>query len=316
MKKVLAFKSLTQTEIKRIQDLDTKVNLTVVDNQDTCMNEIVDADAFIGVITPELLAAGKQLQWVQAMSAGLERYVFPELVQSNVTLTNLRCIYNDQGADHAFALILGLAKRLPRALKQQFEGVWDSTDYNRIDLAGKTLGIIGLGGIGYALAQRGHLSGMNIIAVDPRREDCPSEVSRLLRPEALGEMLQSADFVACCAPHTPDTERLMNIDRFSQMKPSAFFVNIGRGAVVVLDDLVTALEQGLIEGAALDVYETEPLPQGHPLWKQPNVILTPHVAAGGTEVTARRREEVFVKNVERFASEKPLENVVDKMKWF
>jgi phosphoglycerate dehydrogenase-like enzyme len=242
--------------------------------------------------------------------------MFSELTESDLTLTNLRCIYNDQGGDHAYALILGLAKRLPRALKQQFKGVWDSTDYDRVDLAGKTLGIIGLGGIGYAVAQRGHLSGMNILAVDPRRQDCPPEVSRLLRPDALNEMLQAADFIACCAPHTPDTERLMNIDRFRQMKPSAFFVNIGRGAVVVLDDLVTALEEGLIQGAALDVYETEPLPEGHPLWKQPNVILTPHIAAGGTEEIARRREEVFVSNVDKFAKDEPLENVVDKEKWF
>ncbi|MDP7133144.1 MAG: D-2-hydroxyacid dehydrogenase [Planctomycetota bacterium] len=316
MKKIVALRSLTETEIERIQNSETEVDLILVDNLEACMNEIGNADAFIGGITPELLAVGKQLKWVQATSAGLERYMFPELIESSVTLTNLRCIYNDQGGDHAYALILGLAKRLPRALKQQFEGVWNSADYNRVDLAGKTLGIVGLGGIGYALALRGHLSGMDIIAVDPRREDRPPEVSKLLRPDALDEMLQAADFVACCAPHTPDTERLMNIDRFRQMKSSAFFVNIGRGAVVVLDDLVTALEEGLIQGAGLDVYETEPLPAGHLLWKQPNVILTPHVAAGGTEDVAKRREEIFVGNVKRFASDEPLENVVDKEKWF
>ena len=133
MKKIVSLRSLTETEIKRIKNLETDIDLVLVDSPEACMNEIGDADAFIGSITPELLAAGKQLKWVQAMSAGLERYMFPELIDSHVTLTNLRCIYNDQGGDHAYALILGLAKRLPRALKQQFNGVWDRTDYNRVE---------------------------------------------------------------------------------------------------------------------------------------------------------------------------------------
>ena len=300
----------------RIEDAAPNVNLVLTGSQEELLREIGDADAFLGQITPALLSAAGKLQWVQASSAGLEGVVFSELIESDVTLTNMRGIYNDQGADHALALILGLAKRIPRAIRQQLERRWDPTDYSRVDLSEQTLGIIGLGGIVYELARRGHVCGMRVIAVDPRRTERPPEVAELWPEDQLDRLLGESDFVASCTPHTPQTEGLMTLEKFRLMKPTAFFVNISRGAIVKLDDLVTALEERIIAGAGLDVYETEPLPSEHPLWAQANVIMTPHVAAGGTPVNNQRREELIVENIRRFVNREPLLNMVDKANWF
>ena len=157
---------------------------------------------------------------------------------------------------------------------------------------------------------------MKVIATDARRKDCPPEVSALWHTEQLDDLLGQSDFVVSCVPLTPQTHGLMTLERFRKMKSSAYFINISRGAVVKLDDLVTSLQDGTIAGAGLDVYEQEPLPPEHPLWKQGNVILTPHIAAGGTEINNRRSDDVISSNISRFVRGEPLLNVVDKANWF
>jgi len=156
---------------------------------------------------------------------------------------------------------------------------------------------------------------MNVIAVDARREDVPEGVATMVRPDKLDEVLPEADFVIMTIPHTPETEGLMNADKFKLMKKSAFLINIGRGMTVKLDDLVEALRVGEIRGAGLDVYEEEPLRSDHPLWAMPNVLLTPHVAAYGPYLE-ERRTEVLMDNARRFAKGEQLRNLVDKVNWF
>ena len=175
--------------------------------------------------------------------------------------------------------------------------------------------IVGVGGIGAETARMCAAFGTRVVGVDARRADQPEGVAEMHTPEHLDQLLPRADFVILTVPHTPETEGFMNTERFGRMKRTAFFINIGRGMTTRLDDLVEALRSGRIAGAALDVFEQEPLPPDHPLWDAPNVLLTPHVAGYGPYLDDRRRE-IVVDNARRFVAGEPLRNVVDKAHWF
>jgi phosphoglycerate dehydrogenase-like enzyme len=184
-----------------------------------------------------------------------------------------------------------------------------------VHLPDSTALIVGVGGIGAETARLCSAFGLRVLGVDARREArCPG-LAELHRPAALDELLPMADFVILTVPHTPQTEGLMHAERFALMKRTAFFINIGRGMTTRLDDLNAALRSGQIAGAALDVYEIEPLPAEHPLWDAPNVLLTPHTAGYGPYLDDRRLE-IVLDNARRFASGQPLRNLVDKANWY
>ena len=190
-----------------------------------------------------------------------------------------------------------------------------SVDRSHLHLADATLGVVGLGQIGSEVARRGLAFGMRVLAVDPVQTAAPAGVAALWRMDRLPDLLGESDFVVIAAPHTPETVKLFRRAQFRQMKPSAYLINIGRGAIVDLTDLVAALRAAEIGGAGLDVYETEPLPPEHPLWAMSNVILTPHVAGSSPRI-AERHLAVLLDNVARFARGEPLATVVDKRRWF
>ena len=175
--------------------------------------------------------------------------------------------------------------------------------------------IIGVGGIGLEAARLCAAFGMTVLGVDARRTEAPPSVKELRRPPDLHTLLPQADFVVMTVPHTPETRGMMAAREFQLMKKTAFLINIGRGACVVLDDLVAALRAGEIAGAGLDVYEIEPLPPNHPLWTMPGVLLTPHVAGVGPYLP-ERRTELLLENCQRFNEGRPLHNIVDKAHWF
>jgi phosphoglycerate dehydrogenase-like enzyme len=187
------------------------------------------------------------------------------------------------------------------------------SDCAAITLADCTLAVVGLGGIGAETARRGLAFGMRVIGVDPKADKAPDGVS-LQRPEHLTEVLGQSDFVVIAAPHTPETYKLFNRDRIRQMKRSAYLINIGRGVIVDLADLTAALQAGEIAGAGLDVFEIEPLPKEHPLWRMENVIITPHCAAASPRVPERHLQ-TLLENLRRFVAGETLLNVVDKRMW-
>jgi phosphoglycerate dehydrogenase-like enzyme len=287
------------------------VDVEVATSEDEGIQKIADADAFFGTITPRLLDAARQLKWIQTPMAGLERYFFPALIEHPVIVTNMRGIYADMIPDHVLCYILCFARDMHTLIRRQIEHRWAPRDAKVVHLPDSTLGIVGLGGIGYGVAQRAAPHGMRIIAVDPRREERPPEVAELWKPDRLDDLLAQADFVAVCAPETPETRGLFDASKFAKMKPTAFFINVGRGRVVKLDAVTAALQNKQIAGAALDVYEQEPLPPEYPLWGMENVILTPHTA-GLSAHEEDRRFKVLAENVRRFAASQPLMNVVDK----
>ena len=199
-------------------------------------------------------------------------------------VTNFREIFNDHIGAHILAFVLAFARGLHVFIPQQLRREWKKSPAESGDvvhLPEATALIVGVGGIGAETARLLAAFGVTVLATDARRTAPPDGVAELHRPEALDELLPRADFVILTVPHTPATEGFFNRARFQRMKRTAFFINIGRGMTTKLDDLVAALEAGEIAGAALDVYEHEPLPSEHSLWTLPNVLLTPHMAGHG-----------------------------------
>ena len=311
-------------------------DMTVVNAADEseAVRAIADADAFFGKITPPLLAAAGRLRWVQSATASLEHYMFPELVRHPCVLTNMRGLYSDVIADHVMGYVICFARNFHRYIRNQVEGRWEPAggeaersnfasgpgtvsgmDQAHLHLGDMTLGVVGLGHIGSEIARRALAFGIRILAIDPVQTQVPTGVAHLWRPDQLPQLLADSDFVVVAAPHTPETVKLFRRPQFQMMKRSAYFINIGRGAIVDLADLTAALEAGDIAGAGLDVFETEPLPGNHPLWKLENVILTPHVAGASPHI-AERHLGVLLENIQHFIRGEPLRNVVNKALWF
>jgi phosphoglycerate dehydrogenase-like enzyme len=276
---------------------------------------IRDADAAFGTVAPEVLAEATRLRWLQAPMAGPPAgWYYPELVRHPVTVTNFREIFNDHLGAHIMAFVLAFARGLHVYLPRQLRREWQP-GAPLVHLPEATALLVGVGGIGAETARMLAAFGVTVLGIDPRRESAPEGMAELHRPEVLDDLLPRADFVISTTPETPETQGLFHRERLRRMKRSAYLVNISRGAVVVLDDLVAALEAGEIAGAALDVYEIEPLPADHPLWTLPGVLLTPHVGGEGPYLDDRR-VEIVQDNCRRFVAGQPLRNVVDKQHWF
>jgi D-2-hydroxyacid dehydrogenase (NADP+) len=268
--------------------------------------------------TSEFLAAAPQLVWVQATSSGVERYLrVPELVERDaIVLTNARGTSASAIADHAFALLLALTRRLEPRLAAEREGRWERgiEGDEAVALEGRTLLVAGLGSIGNQVARRAAGFGMRVIATRRTERSAgplPEGVERVATPDHLMEMLAEADVVVICLPLTPETEGLFSRAAFAALKPGAFLINVARGKIVDTDALLAALESGRLAGAGLDVTEPEPLPAGHPLWKRDDVVITPHVA-GDAALSDQREVELYRENLRRFAAGEPLLNPVDK----
>ncbi len=287
------------------------VTVEVSTTEDEAIARVGGADAFFGNMTPRILAAATGLQWIQTPMAGLERYFFPELQAHPVVVTNMRGIFHDMIPDQVMAYVLCFARDMHAMFRRQLERRWAFDEVRVHDLTRMTLGIVGLGGIGAGVARRARPHGLRILAVDPRLVVRPPEVDELWGADRLDDLLAASDFVVVCAPETPETRGLFDAEKFARMKAGAYFINIGRGRVVRLDPLVAALESGHLAGAALDVFEVEPLAADHVLWGMPNVIVTPHTAGVGAHLEDRRYE-VLLENVGRFVRGEALQNVVDK----
>jgi phosphoglycerate dehydrogenase-like enzyme len=281
-------------------------------NSETALAAAPAATGWIGALTPELFAAAPDLRWLQAPTISLEALEFPALNASAVQVTNMRNIYDDHIATHVVAVFLAHCRQLPRFWRQQQRHEWISgyVDNRALDPADLTVVIQGLGGIGAEIARRLVPFGPNVIGVDPQREVAPEGVHRLARPDELDALLPHADAVIVAAPQTPDTLGAWGEIRFRAMKPSAYFVNIGRGPIVRTDALERALREGWIAAAAIDVADPEPIPADSPLWDLDNLLITPHSAGAGPHV-AERRLAVVTGNVARFVAGEPLLHVVD-----
>jgi len=274
-----------------------------------------DADAVIGWCNADILAAGPRIRWIQGFFAGVESCVaVPALRERGVLLTNMQRAQSPVIAEHALALMLALARGVDMAVTRQARSEWgdraiESGGRLRV-LKGKTLLVVGLGGIGTEVARRAHALGMRVIATRASGRTGPEFVSYVGLPEELPKLAAEADVIVNALPLTPATRASFDARIFGAMKPSAFFINVGRGGTVVTPALVQALQSGALAGAGLDVTDPEPLPPDHPLWKTSNVIITPHVAAQ-SDLGTRTTWEIVRENLRRYVAGERMLSVVD-----
>ena len=312
------FDDLKRSWAKRMQQMLPEFQVVCADSGVEAHQEIGDADAVFGWIPPDLLPLAVKLRWLHSPQiAPPADFYYEALREHPVVVTNPRGTFNDHIAQHIMMYVLSLARGLPDYMEAQRQRQWDpdARKNHYIDLVGSTALIVGVGGIGQETARLCSAFDMRVVGVDPRWEyEVPSLEKH--QPEELDTLLSRADFVVVTVPHTPETEGMWNTERFRLMKPTAVFINIGRGLTTKLDDLVAAIEEGEIAGCALDVFELEPLPEDHKLWTLPNVLLTPHIAAKDAENIPERQFEILVDNARRFANNRPLQNIVDKSVWY
>ena len=302
----------------RLADTLPDFDVHCPESREEALEAIRDADAAMGWIAPEYLENAQKIKWLHNPDAGpFYGYYYEELCNHPLTITNPRGIYWDHISHHIMMFVLSLSRGLPWFEGARREGRWDKdarkTPY--IFLGEATTLIIGVGGIGHETARLCTQFGMKVIGIDPRPEHAIPGID-IYSPDQLDKHLPHVDLVISTVPHTPETEFTFNSARFKLMKNTAYFINIGRGMVCKIDDLAEAIESGEIAGCGLDVFETEPLPADHRLWRLNNVLMTPHVAVADAENLPDRRFQVLLDNARRFLKGEKLENVVDKSTWY
>jgi phosphoglycerate dehydrogenase-like enzyme len=274
-----------------------------------------EADVVFGwAVRTDNFHAARRLRWIHTSAAGVGSLLFPALVESDVVLTNGRGLHAQSMAEHAVGVLLAFARRLHVARDAQREGRWTQVElWTRSpsfgQIAGSTLGLVGFGAVGQAVARAARALGMSVIVV--RRHPAESPDVTQWGPERLGEMLERVDAVVLAAPLTDASRGMIGRHELARLRPHAVLVNLGRGGLVDEAALVEALRTGRLAGAALDVFEREPLPATSPLWGMPQAIVTPHVSGLGPRYW-ERSVELFDRNLSAFLARRPLENVVDK----
>jgi phosphoglycerate dehydrogenase-like enzyme len=302
----------------RLRDDVSRLDVVVPESADEVHRALPTAEAAYGALPEEWLEAAPGLRWLQAPAAGPEPgYYYDALARHPVTVTNMRGTYTEIVAAHAVALLLALARDLPRYASQQARGEWQLHQElaSCLYLPSATVLIVGAGAVGAEVARLIRPFGAKVVATDARLTEAPDGIDWLSPASELADVIGDADAVVVTVPHTPDTDGLFDREMLARMRPGARLVNVGRGPVVDVDALAEALASGAVGGAALDVFPQEPLPAGHPLWSDPRMLITPHSAGIGPG-SDERRYRVLVDNARRFVAGEPLINVVDKRKWF
>jgi len=290
------------------------VRLVPAADEAEALAEVDGADALIGFCSADLVARGAALRWIQLYSAGAGPCLaIPAVRERALLVTNMQRVSGPEIAEHVIAMLLAFTRGLNAYLPDQRSGAWqpERVAAERLwELEGRTLLVVGLGGIGTEVAQRASALGMRVLATRASAAPAPPFVARVGRPDELLELAGEADVVVNCTPLVPSTENLFDAAFFRALKPGGLFFNVGRGRSVVTEDLLAALRSGSLAGAGLDVTEPEPLPADHPLWQMPNVIITPHVAARSDRIYARVMA-VVRENLRRYVAGEPLLSLVD-----
>jgi D-2-hydroxyacid dehydrogenase (NADP+) len=283
--------------------------------------EICDAE--IGIawsIRPEQIKAAQRLRWIHSPAAAVHQLIFPELVESDVVLTNAREVHGPVVAEHVIAQIFALAKKIADSVRLQErhewgqQRIWDELPRVR-EVAGATVGLIGLGSIGRAVAKSAKALGMRVVAVREHPEKGSEGADVILGPAQMDELFRQADYVVLAAPVTDNTTAIANFERLALMKPDACLINVSRGQLVDENALASALREKKIGGAALDVFPKEPLASESPLWDVPRLLITPHTAAL-TDKLWERHYKLFSENLRRYLGGELLLGVVDKRKGY
>jgi phosphoglycerate dehydrogenase-like enzyme len=313
---LLVLANPTDRELAMLEQLPDSTSVIVGNHIDAFRKAAPDADVVFSLSAPakvlrEIWPMAPRIKWVHSRSAGLDSLLFPELVESPVPLTNGSGVFSQSLAEFVIGAAIFFAKDFRRLIRNQDAGQWEQFDVDEI--RGQTMGIIGYGDIGRACAQRAHGMGMKVLAVRrrPDRSNGDPYISGVYSTEEMLDILPQCDYVVAAAPLAPGTKHLVGEAAIARMKKTAVVMNVGRGPVIDEAALIPALESGRIRGAALDVFEFEPLPAGHPFFKLQNVLLSPH-CTDHTTTWLEEGMQFFLDNFNRFAAGDPLKNVVDK----
>jgi phosphoglycerate dehydrogenase-like enzyme len=312
-RKIVIVDRFEQGMADAVQGVADGVEIVSVGSVPEAVAAVADADAMIGYCSNDVVSAGKNLRWVQVGSSGVERCLTtPALADGSVVLTNMQKMSSPIIGEHAVALMMSLARGVPQQSKAMKSGEWNrryGDELGMISLDGKTVLVVGLGGIGRAVAKRASGLGMRVVATRNSSREGPDYVDHVGLSDELLDLAAEADVIVNALPLTPQTRGLFNDEFFNAAKKGHLFVNVARGGSVVTDDLVAALKDGRVGGAGLDVTDPEPLPADHPLWQMDNVIITPHIAWYGS--TGERERALAAENLRRFIAGDALLNVVD-----
>ena len=311
--KVVLAINLDKDYVDRLRSTYPDVEIVVSTDRAQLPEVLSGAQLLIGGrLTADLLDRSPDLRWYHTPGAGVDGVLFPELVESDLLMTNNSGVHAPHMAEYLLGTMLSFVRGLPFLMRAQMRHEWgDRREFTIYELGRQTLAVIGLGDIGQALAWRAKVIGMQVIGSRRHVGDPPRGVDRIYPPEALHELLAEADHVAITLPLTDETRGLFGAAEFAIMKPTAFIYNIGRGPIIDSDALIAALRGGEIAGAALDVTDPEPLPADSPLWDMPNVMITAHTSGGGPFYW-ERGIELLVSNIGRYINDEPMLNVVDK----
>ncbi|OGG43858.1 MAG: hypothetical protein A3F84_27520 [Candidatus Handelsmanbacteria bacterium RIFCSPLOWO2_12_FULL_64_10] len=296
-----------------LQEAPPEVEVRLLPKGERLGDHVAEVEVLYGHLGEADFGKARSLKWVQQPHAGVEGFMYPAFKASGVILTNCRRLYGRQISEHAFALLLALTRRLPEHVEARRRKRWEILPC--LELAGMTMGILGLGGIGRAIADRARAFELRVVAVDPEPMERPGSVERLGRLDWLPEFLGQSNALMVCCPSTPETHKLLSYEQFERLPEGSYLVNVSRGKVIDEEALVAALRSGRLAGAGLDVTYTEPCPPDSPLWTEPNVILTSH-SAGQSQHVRGRAMRLFVDNLHRYVKGEPLVNVVDKQKGY
>lgn len=301
-------------QLRSLQLVAPGVRLLAASSAEEAARLASDVEAVLGFCTPAVLEAGRRIRWVQVFNAGVERCVaIPELRQRDILLTNMQRVAGPVMAEHVLAMMFAFARGLDFYIPERLQRRWtrELPDSSRmVTLEGKTLLVVGLGGIGSEVARRAHALGLLVDAVRASGRTGPEYVREVGLPADLLRLAARADYVVNTTPLTPETRGVFDRRFFAAMKRGAYFFNVGRGGSVDQDALIAALKDGQLGGAGLDVTDPEPLPPDSPLWTLPNVILTPHVSAR-SDLGEAARFAVVRENLRRYVAGERMLSVVD-----
>jgi len=306
-----------EKHLEKITNIDKNIRVTAVsslDKQDIA-KQLIDTDIIAGSpwVIPSIKAA-KKLKWIHSFSAGVEKVLTPEVVKSKIMVSNSSGIHAVPIAEHVLGFILIFTRKFYDTFKKQLEKNWQRNQ-DLTELRDKTVLVVGLGNIGTQVARLASCFGAKVIGIKQNTNNKPDFVSKIYSINQIDKVLPIADFVVLSLPLTPQTKYLFDIDKFKKMKRSAVIINIGRGGLMNEKDLIKALNQKIIVGAALDVTEEEPLSQKSKLWEMKNVIITPH-HSGWSEKYMDRAIDRFCINLKAYLTNKPLPNLVDKKRGY
>jgi len=304
--------------MKRIGERWPRMRVVHLPTYDNLTEELPDTDIFVGFsLRPQQFAFARKLKWIHATAAAVAQLMYPGLRTSGVEVTNASGVHSVPMAEHIAGVLLALARRFPDCVRYQEKSRWCQrelweapAELRPRELRGQTALFVGFGGVGHEAGKMARAMGMRVWAVTHSGRAGEQIAERVFRATALHEALPHADFVILAAPETPETTKMMGAREFSLMKPSAYLINVARGALVDEPELVRALEQRRIAGAALDVTCEEPLPAESPLWRLENVLITPHVSAVSEQLW-ERQTDLLLENLERWFRGRELVNRID-----